>query len=69
MDINRCVTIPVLHTDIRMDKSRRWWCERNTTRGQVMKFVMIILFATAGDIYMFTDPTFDSKNECMISNE
>lgn len=30
-----------------------------------MKFVMIILFATAGDIYMFTDPTFDSKNECM----
>ena len=26
---------------------------------------MIILFATAGDIYMFTDPTFDSKNECM----
>ena len=26
---------------------------------------MIILFATAGDIYMFTDPTFDNKNECM----
>ena len=50
-----------------MDKYfvKPWWCERNTTRGQVMKFVMIILFATAGDIYMFTDPTFDSKNECM----
>ena len=29
------------------------------------KFVMIILFSTMGDIYMFTDPTFDSKNECM----
>ncbi len=30
-----------------------------------MKFVMIILFATAGDIYMFSEPSFDSKNECM----
>ena len=26
---------------------------------------MIILFATAGDIYMFTDPKFDSRDECM----
>ena len=30
-----------------------------------MKFVMIILFATVGDIYMFSEPSFDSKNECM----
>ena len=30
-----------------------------------MKFVMIIMFATMGDVYMFTEPSFDSKNECM----
>ena len=30
-----------------------------------MKFVMIIMFATMGDVYVFTDPKFDSKQECM----
>ena len=26
---------------------------------------MIILFATMGDIYMFKQPSFDTKKECM----
>lgn len=30
-----------------------------------MKFVMIILFATAGDLYVFTDPMFDTRDKCM----
>ncbi len=30
-----------------------------------MKFVMVIMFATMGDIYMFTQPSFDTKKECM----
>ena len=31
-----------------------------------MKFVMIIMFATLGDMYVFTDPSFDTREECMI---
>ena len=30
-----------------------------------MKFLMIIIFATAGDLYVFTEPSFDTKKECM----
>ena len=30
-----------------------------------MKFVMIIMFATLGDMYVFTDPSFDTRDECM----
>ena len=30
-----------------------------------MKFVMIILFATAGELYVFTDPMFDTRDKCM----
>lgn len=30
-----------------------------------MKFVMIIIFASIGDIYAFTTPTFNTKSECM----
>ena len=26
---------------------------------------MIIIFATAGDLYVFTEPSFDTKKECM----
>ena len=26
-----------------------------------MKFLMIIIFATAGDLYVFTEPSFDTK--------
>ena len=30
-----------------------------------MKFVLVILFASMGDIYYFTDPSFDTKEECV----
>ena len=30
-----------------------------------MKFVIVILFATMGDLYVFTEPSFKTKNECM----
>ena len=30
-----------------------------------MKFVFVILFASMGDIYYFTDPSFDTKEECV----
>tara|TARA_B100000085_G_scaffold82387_1_gene74273 strand:+ start:685 stop:918 length:234 start_codon:yes stop_codon:yes gene_type:complete len=30
-----------------------------------MKFVIVILFATMGDLYVFTEPSFETKNECM----
>ena len=30
-----------------------------------MKFLMIIIFATAGDLYVFTEPSFDTKKEFM----
>ena len=30
-----------------------------------MKFLMILIFATAGDLYVFTEPSFDTKKECM----
>ena len=30
-----------------------------------MKFVMIVMFATIGDIYVFTEPSFETRKECM----
>ena len=30
-----------------------------------MQWVAIFLFATMGDIYVLTDPSFDTKKECM----
>ena len=30
-----------------------------------MTFVIVILFATMGDLYVFTKPTFETRNECM----
>ena len=30
-----------------------------------MKFLIVIVFATMGDLYVFTEPTFKTKNECM----
>ena len=30
-----------------------------------MKFVIVILFATMGDLYVFTEPSFETKNECV----
>ena len=30
-----------------------------------MKFVIVILFATMGDLYVFTEPSFETRNECM----
>lgn len=33
-----------------------------------MTWVIVVLFATmGGDIYMFTKPTFNTKDECMTS--
>ena len=30
-----------------------------------MQWVAIFLFATMGDIYVLTDPSFDTRKECM----
>ena len=30
-----------------------------------MKFVIVILFATMGDLYVFTEPKFETRNDCM----
>ena len=30
-----------------------------------MKFVIVILFATMGDLYVFTEPSFETRNQCM----
>ena len=30
-----------------------------------MTFVIVILFATMGDLYVFTKHTFETRNECM----
>jgi len=33
-----------------------------------MKWLIVVLFATAqGDVYIFTEPTFDDKATCMAS--
>jgi hypothetical protein len=33
-----------------------------------MKWLIVVLFQTmAGDVYIFTDPTFDTRDECMAS--
>ena len=30
-----------------------------------MKFLIVILFATMGDLYVFTEPKFETRNDCM----
>lgn len=33
-----------------------------------MKWLIVVVFQTiTGDVYIFTDPTFDTREECMIS--
>ncbi len=33
-----------------------------------MKWLMVVLFATIhGDFYIFTNPTFDSREECIVA--
>ena len=30
-----------------------------------MKFLIVIVFATMGDLYVFTEPKFETRNDCM----
>lgn len=32
-----------------------------------MKWLVVVIFMNMTDVYIFTDPTFDTKDECMTS--